>query len=312
MSNYYADKAIKIAKAEKGYIEKASDKNLNSKTANPGSNNFTKYGVITGTNGDYWCASYVCWVMYKLCGGSKTTAKKILCGAFSAACETIRTAFVQKKRYYKSPRAGDLVFFSGSRHSGANHIGIVTKVSGNKIYTMEGNTNNSSSVVDNGGSVCEKSYSATHSRILGYGRPLYDEDPGKTTITTKCRLYKAAMTVKGYYGSLPVDTEVEFVKDQGHGWSQVRAAIANTSRTGFVKNTCLKKTGLSKYRTGTVTASTADIHEKNKKTSKVQITVPKGSKVTVVSVGKQWANVKYKRGTTTYDGFIYNKELSVK
>lgn len=312
MSNYYADKAIKIAKAEKGYIEKASNKNLNSKKANPGSNNFTKYGVITGTNGDYWCASYVCWVMYKLCGSSKTTAKKLLCGAFSAACETIRTAFVQKKRYYKSPRAGDLVFFSGSRHSGANHIGIVTKVSGNKIYTMEGNTNNSSSVVDNGGSVCEKSYSATHSRILGYGRPLYDEDPGKTTITAKCRLYKAANTVKGYYGSLSVDNEVEFVKDQGQGWSQVRTTISNTSKSGFVKNTCLKKSGLSKYQTGLITASTADIHEKNKKTSKVKITVPKGSKVTIVSIGKQWTNIKYKRGTTTYDGFIHNKELSVK
>ena len=127
MSKYYADTAIRIAKAEKGYIEKASNKDLNSKKANPGSNNYTKYGVITGTNGDYWCASYICWIMYKLCGSSKTTARKLLCGAFSASCETLRTAFVQKKRYYKKPAAGDLVFFSGTRHSGANHIGIVTK-----------------------------------------------------------------------------------------------------------------------------------------------------------------------------------------
>ena len=59
MSKYYADTAIRIAKAEKGYIEKASNKDLNSKKANPGSNNYTKYGVITGTNGDYWCASYI-------------------------------------------------------------------------------------------------------------------------------------------------------------------------------------------------------------------------------------------------------------
>ena len=34
MSKYYADTAIRIAKAEKGYIEKASNKDLNSKKAN--------------------------------------------------------------------------------------------------------------------------------------------------------------------------------------------------------------------------------------------------------------------------------------
>ncbi len=313
MSKYYADTAIRIAKAEKGYIEKASNKNLNSKKANPGSNNYTKYGVITGTNGDYWCASYICWVMYKLCGSSKTTARKLLCGAFSAACETLRTAFVQKKRYYKKPAAGDLVFFSGTRHSGANHIGIVTKVSGSKIYTMEGNTSNGSSVVDNGGSVCEKSYSTSHSRILGYGRPLYDPKPDcKTSIKTKCRLYKSANTVKGYFGTLPAGKQIEFVKDQDSGWSQARAVVANVVRTGYVKNTCLKKSGLSKYRKGIVKAPTSDIHQKNKKSSKVQITVPKGSKVTVVSIGKQWSNIKYKRGSITYDGFVLNKELTVR
>ena len=36
-------KVIEIALKEVGYLEKRSNKNLNSKTANAGSNNYTKY-----------------------------------------------------------------------------------------------------------------------------------------------------------------------------------------------------------------------------------------------------------------------------
>ena len=37
------DKVLQIAKNEIGYLEKASNKNLYDKTANAGSNNYTKY-----------------------------------------------------------------------------------------------------------------------------------------------------------------------------------------------------------------------------------------------------------------------------
>ena len=37
------DKVIKIADAEVGYLEKKSNSNLYDKTANAGSNNYTKY-----------------------------------------------------------------------------------------------------------------------------------------------------------------------------------------------------------------------------------------------------------------------------
>ena len=41
---YTASKLIKIAEAELGYHEKASNSNLDSKTANSGNNNYQKYG----------------------------------------------------------------------------------------------------------------------------------------------------------------------------------------------------------------------------------------------------------------------------
>lgn len=170
----------KIAIEELGYLEKKSNKDLNHKTKNAGKNNYTKYNAVFGVNGCYWCAYFICWLFYTLCGNSKADAKKMLCGALSGACETLRQAFIKQKRYYtKNPKAGDLVFFKGTRHAGANHIALVTKVTKSKIYTIEGNTSTGKGVVDNGGGVAEKNYTLTYSKILGYGRPKYDEETEK-------------------------------------------------------------------------------------------------------------------------------------
>ena len=43
MSKYYASTIIALAQNEIGYLEKASNSQLDSKTANAGYNNFTKY-----------------------------------------------------------------------------------------------------------------------------------------------------------------------------------------------------------------------------------------------------------------------------
>ena len=164
---------IAFAKNEVGYLEKKSNKDLTSKTANAGKANYTRYGKWIGANGDYWCASFVSWLFFNAFG--EALGKKLLCGAYSAACETIRQNFIKKKRYHTSaPMAGDVIFFSGSRHSGANHIGIVYKTDGGTVYTIEGNTSGGSAVIDNGGGVAKKSYALSNSRILGYGRPDYD------------------------------------------------------------------------------------------------------------------------------------------
>ena len=168
------DKVIKIAKAEVGYLEKKSNKDLDSKTANAGKANYTKYGKWIGMNGDYWCASFVSWCFCTAYGYD--IGKKLLCGAYSAACEVIRKNFINKKQYHTfltGAKPGDVIFFKGSRHSGANHIGIIYKVADGKVYTIEGNTSGASGVVDNGGGVAKKSYKTTDTHVLGYGRPDY-------------------------------------------------------------------------------------------------------------------------------------------
>ena len=140
------DKVINIALNEVGYLEKKSNAHLESKTENAGYANYTKYGKWYGLNPAYWCAMFLCWIFHEAYGTN--AAKQLLAGKFSAACEDIRQNFISRKQYITSgPKAGDIVFYTGSRHAGANHIGLIVEVSNGKIYTVEGNTSGGSSVI---------------------------------------------------------------------------------------------------------------------------------------------------------------------
>lgn len=179
----YVDKVIKIARAEVGYKEKESVMSLDSATANAGDNNFTKYArdldniknFYNGRKqGCSWCDIFVDWCFYKAYG--TTNARKLLCQplkSLGAGCKYSMQYYKNKKQFYTVPEVGDQIFFSGSSGE-AGHTGLVYKVTGSYVYTVEGNTSSTSGVVDNGGCVAEKKYSIKNSRILGYGRPKYD------------------------------------------------------------------------------------------------------------------------------------------
>ena len=61
---------IKIAEAEIGYLEKKSNSQLDSKTANAGSGNYTKYwrDVYPSYQAQPWCAAFVSWCFAKAFG----------------------------------------------------------------------------------------------------------------------------------------------------------------------------------------------------------------------------------------------------
>lgn len=164
---------IKIAKKEVGYLEKKSNKHLNSKKKNAGYNNFTKYNVVFDVNGCYWCCYFICWLFYILCDEDKEDAKEMLCGVLSGSCDELLKSFKKSNRYDSIPQKGDLVFFSGRRHMGATHIALIYKIKNNKIYTIEGNTSVDNEIVDNGGCVAKKCYSIDNPKIIGYGHPKY-------------------------------------------------------------------------------------------------------------------------------------------
>lgn len=58
---------IAVAKAEIGYVEKDSKKDLDNKSTNAGSKNFTKYGEWYKNNGVYWCQQFVSWCAWQAC-----------------------------------------------------------------------------------------------------------------------------------------------------------------------------------------------------------------------------------------------------
>ena len=157
------DVAISIASAEVGYHE--------------GSNNHTKYGdtmhQLQPSNMDKnaaWCDAFVDWVIYQTCkrfGHGAETARKVLCGDFDDYTYNSVALYKKAGRWSKTPHKGDQIFFGGS-----GHTGLVYKVSGGIVYTIEGNK---------GDEVRKCSYSVNSPTIIGYGRPRYYLITGKRT-----------------------------------------------------------------------------------------------------------------------------------
>ena len=146
------NKMIQIAEAEVGYLEKRSNSSLDSKTANAGSNNYTKYwrDIMPSYQGQPWCAAFVSWVLMQAFG--QAAAEKMLKHWPYVYVPTLAGDFTN----YANPQVGDVVMF---KHGGVfTHTGIVTSVSGDYFTTIEGNTSGGSSIIANGGGVCSKGY----------------------------------------------------------------------------------------------------------------------------------------------------------
>jgi len=146
------DKLIEIAKTEIGYLEKSSNSQLDDKTANAGTANYTKYwrDIKPEYQGQPWCACFVTWCFVKAFG--KDNAQKLLKHYPYVYCPTMASLFTLNA----NPKMGDIVIF---KHNGTfTHTGIVTGVNGDYFTTIEGNTNGGSTIIANGGGVCKKGY----------------------------------------------------------------------------------------------------------------------------------------------------------
>ena len=179
------DKLIATAEAELGYLEKKSNKDLDDKTANAGSSNYTKYNrdlkawTGVGSISAQWCQAFVDWVFITAFG--LEGAKKLIY-TWTNYTPTGSGTFKKRGRYIKRgsgrPKRGDVIYFYSSAKGRIGHVGIVYKVSGSKVYTIEGNTSGASSLVTNGGGVKKKSYSMSSTYIDGYGSVDYSAVDG--------------------------------------------------------------------------------------------------------------------------------------
>lgn len=184
--SYTAKQLLAIAQAEVGYLEKKTNSQLDSKTANAGYNNWTKYArdlhnanYYNGNkNGYAWCDVFVDWCHWIAAGKDAKEAQRMICqtGLYGAGCTYSAQYYKNQNRLFKDPKPGDQIFFWDSGKTCIAHTGIVKKVDSTYVYTIEGNTSSTSGVVANGGAVEEKKYKLNYSRIYRYGRPYYDEE----------------------------------------------------------------------------------------------------------------------------------------
>ena len=146
---YTTKQLVAIAEAEIGYHEKASNSNLDNKTANSGKGNYTKYsrdlhkaGYYNGNKQGFdWCDQFVDWCFFKLCG-SKDKAEYLECqtGNYGAGCGFSLKYYKAAGRFDGNPKVGDQIFFKYTDDdSTADHTGIVVRIANGLVQTVEGN-----------------------------------------------------------------------------------------------------------------------------------------------------------------------------
>ncbi len=208
-----------------------------------GGPNYTEYNWSQGDWGlgyggsDYpWCASFVSWCLYQSrCTDVKSNAyigrkyndspsgknpKDYMWKEYSCSQWTwvLQSAGYFKYSAYKGgsyvPRSGDLIFFSSNGGASSGHIGIVVYVSGNTVYTVEGNTSSNIPLETDGGGVYFKNYSLSSSYIYGYGAMPYPDNSAPSvdysganptaglymTLSYKYLYADAACTTRAKYG----------------------------------------------------------------------------------------------------------------
>ena len=187
-----------------GYLEKRSNANLDSKTANAGYGNYTKYSRdvnkmgLMGCQGQPWCATYQCWGCVKIFGKAK--ALEIMGNGFYN-CNSVKAHSRLNGTWHSTPKLGALVIF----RNGA-HIGRVIRIANGRIYTNEGNTSSGglNNVEANGGCVAEKVYTVGNSQIDGY---VWIDYGAETESGTEGKPWKATGTATATVDNLFVRTE---------------------------------------------------------------------------------------------------------
>lgn len=177
--SYDKQKVIDVALSQLGYHEKATNSQLDSPSANPGSSNWTKYArdldklpnfyngpKNIGPDGA-WCDIFVDWCFVTAYG--REAAQFLLCqpnGSAGAGCQFSAQYFNAKGQFHKSgPQTGDQIFF-GNGWSNIWHTGLVVEVGNGTVTTVEGNSADQ---------VARRVYSQGDGNIFGYGRPDWGE-----------------------------------------------------------------------------------------------------------------------------------------
>ncbi len=212
---------INVAKSQVGYHEGNCLSQLAGYTAN-GSANYTEYGKWYGCQ-DMWSAMFVSWCA-NMAGIDTTIVPKHKwtdggLNEFMKKQQAYTRAQVASGEY--TPQAGDIIYFKSNRNNyKTNHVGIVTKYSNGKIYTVEGNESNA---------VKTKSYSINDTYITYICKPAYENNKAAV------KLNKSKLTL--------CDGKIEVLKPTVTGsvggtitsWKSSNTKVATVTSLGMVK-----------------------------------------------------------------------------
>ena len=180
----------------------------------PGSNcieyNTEYYGREVSGDAYKWCMVFLWWVFRK---AGESAA--FFAGAKTASCGTFLRWYREQGLIVpvSQVRAGDIVVLNFSGTQETQHCGLVERVEGIYITTIEGNTSEAGSQ-SNGGMVCRKT--RYPSQIVGVCRPPYKEEemqkPDDLTdhwAEKSCRKAERKAIMRGYPdGTFRPDREV--------------------------------------------------------------------------------------------------------
>ena len=166
------ERLIATAEDQMGYFGKKTNANLDEFKANPGGR-FNKFARDLDALGDFyngkkngydWCDVFVDWCFVETFG--RATAQLLLCQpnrSLGAGTGYSLNYYKQKGRFFTgTPQPADQIFFGDSKSTW--HTGLVVKVEGGYVHTIEGNAGNPSAV-----RACR--YAVGGKTIKGYGRP---------------------------------------------------------------------------------------------------------------------------------------------
>lgn len=165
------ERVIAAAEAQVGYLGKRSNAQLDDFKANAGGkyNRFAWDLDALGNfyngrkNGYDWCDVFVDWCFVTTFG--RELAQRLLCQpdrSLGAGTAYSLGYYKKKGRLFTEPEPGDQIFFGDAKSTW--HTGIVTRVAGGFVYTVEGNAGEPSAV-----RACKYAVGAWN--IKGYGRP---------------------------------------------------------------------------------------------------------------------------------------------
>ena len=163
---------LAVALSQLEYVEGTSTSGFSGTQG--GGGNYTEFCRNYGEGSSYaWCAAYVSFCLFQSRATTSTSKqtiwRDIYCPRWYQNMKNDGCGYAASSNY--TPKSGDLVFFTGG-----GHIGIVRYYKDGKVYTIEGNTSNSSGLNPEGGGVYCKSYDRNYGKFLGFGSPPYKKN----------------------------------------------------------------------------------------------------------------------------------------